>query len=175
MDDAWLEGYLNDLGRELRRRGLFRPQIIEEVRSHLLEAAEQAQQNGLDPADAQRLALTRFGSAQTIASLFAEERIVMMQKILLVVALVFGLFIAYVDSRPTWDDTGITALAVLTSCGLLGMLGLKRPWQWALLIGVWIPLIGIASTHNYGSLLALIFAFAGAYAGTFVRKIVVPA
>ena len=32
-----------------------------------------------------------------------------MQKLLVIVALALGLIIAYVDSRPTWDDAGITA------------------------------------------------------------------
>ena len=99
---------------------------------------------------------------------------VTMQKIVLAVALSVGGLIAYVDSRPTWDDTGVTALAILVVCGLLGLLAPKRPWLWALAVGLWIPLLGIAVTHNYGSLLALLIAFAGAYAGTVIRKAVAP-
>src|SRR5258708_5837860 len=67
-----------------------------------------------------------------------------MQRILFVVALGLGLAIAYVDSRPNWDDTGITAAAILVSCGLLGVLGPKQPLLWALAVGLWIPLCGIA-------------------------------
>ena len=48
-----------------------------------------------------------------------------------------------------------------------------RPWATALLVGVWIPLFGILAGANYGSLLALAFAFAGAYAGMFLRRAVV--
>src|SRR5689334_18066823 len=36
-----------------------------------------------------------------------------MQKILLAIAVIAGLFYAYVDSRPTWDDTGITVGIIL--------------------------------------------------------------
>jgi len=93
-----------------------------------------------------------------------------MLKVLLPVAFCVGLLIAYVDSRPNWDDTGITALALLLSCGALGALGPERPWRWAVAVGVWIPVYGIASSHNFGSLLALGFAFAGAYAGMGLRK-----
>jgi hypothetical protein len=44
------------------------------------------------------------------------------------------------------------------------------PWLWALCIGVWIPIMGIALHQNYGALLALVFAFIGAYAGMGVRR-----
>jgi hypothetical protein len=94
-----------------------------------------------------------------------------MQRILFVVALGLGLAITYVDSRPNWDDTGITAGAILLSCAVLGALGPKQPWLWALAVGIWIPLFGIARAQNFGSLLALAVAFAGAYAGMALRKI----
>ncbi len=88
-----------------------------------------------------------------------------MSKVLLLLALGFGLLIAYVDSRPNWDDTGVTALALLGCSGVCGVLGPHRPWLWALAIGLWIPVLGIAFARNYGSLLAIVFAFAGAYSG----------
>jgi hypothetical protein len=94
-----------------------------------------------------------------------------MQKMLVVVALGLGLAIAYVDSRPNWDDTVVTAVAILVSCGLLGAMGPKLPWLWALAVGLWIPLCGIVRAQNYGSLLALAVAFAGAYAGMALRRV----
>jgi hypothetical protein len=92
-----------------------------------------------------------------------------MQKILLAVAVISGFFITYVDSRPNWDDTGITAGAILLVCGLIALLGYQRPWLLALAVGVWIPFYGILVMHNFGSLIALIIAFIGAYAGWGVR------
>jgi hypothetical protein len=103
-------------------------------------------------------------------SRLGSEKEPAMFKILLPVAVCLGLLIAYVDSRPNWDDTGITALALLLSCGVLGALGPDRPWLWALGVGAWIPAYGIASSRNFGSLLALVFAFVGAYAGMGARK-----
>jgi hypothetical protein len=94
-----------------------------------------------------------------------------MQKVLLAVAVGLGLLIACVDSRPNWDDTGVTAAAILVSCGLLGAASPGRPWLWALAVGLWIPILGITRTRNFGALLALLFAFAGAYAGMAVRKL----
>jgi hypothetical protein len=101
------------------------------------------------------------------------------QKILLAIAVISGLFITYVDSRPTWDDTGITAGVILLVCGLIALLGYQRPWLLALAVGAWIPLYGLLVTHNYGSILALIIAFIGAYAGWAfrlgIRKVYHPA
>ena len=94
-----------------------------------------------------------------------------MNGVLLAISLAIGGAIAYVDSRPGWDDTGVTALAIFLSCGLLGAAGPGRPWLWALAVGAWIPAIGITQTGNYGTLLALPFAFAGAYAGMALRRI----
>lgn len=98
-----------------------------------------------------------------------------MGKVLLAIALIFGLLIAYVDSRPNWDDTALTAVALVAVSAMCGILGPSRPWLWALAVGSWIPLFGIASARNYGSLLAIPFAFAGAYSGLALRKIFRPA
>jgi putative flippase GtrA len=92
-----------------------------------------------------------------------------MQKILLVIAVIAGLFFAYVDSRPTWDDTGITVGAVLLTSGLLALIGFQRPWLLALAVGLWIPLYEILMTHAYASIIALIIAFIGAYGGWAIR------
>jgi hypothetical protein len=97
-----------------------------------------------------------------------------MQKLLLAPAIGLGLLIAYVDSRPNWDDTGVTAAAILVSCAVLSAASPDRPWLWALAVGVWVPIAAISLTRNYGALLALLVAFAGAYAGMAFRKILKP-
>jgi hypothetical protein len=98
-----------------------------------------------------------------------------MTKVVLAVALCVGALIAYVDSQPGWDDTGVTALAILVCCGVLGAAAPRWPWLWALAVGLWIPAAGILLTRNFGALLALPFAFAGAYGGMALRKALVPA
>lgn len=85
-------------------------------------------------------------------------------------ALILGGLITYVDSQPGWDDTGVTAMAVLAVSGLLGLVAPRRPWLWALAVGAWIPLLGILRDGNRGTLLALAIALAGAYAGMAVRR-----
>ena len=92
-----------------------------------------------------------------------------MTKLLLGVALALGGSIAYLDSRPGWDDTGVTALTIFVGCALLGAAGPRYPWLWALAVGPWIPTLGITRESNYGTLLALPVAFAGAYAGMAFR------
>jgi uncharacterized membrane protein (DUF441 family) len=92
-----------------------------------------------------------------------------MQKILLAIAIIAGLFYAYVDSRPTWDDTGITVGVILLTCGILALIGFQRPWLLALAVGLWLPLYEIFTTHAYASIVALIIAFIGAYGGWAVR------
>lgn len=129
--------------------------------------------NGLSFEAAQRRALERFGSARTVAVQFYYERSSTLQKILAAIAVVSGMFIVFVDSRPTWDDTGITVFALLIVSGLLGMLAPKRPWLWALQVGIWLPLYYIVTTHNFGLLITLIFPFFGAYAGMLVRNLII--
>ena len=82
-----------------------------------------------------------------------------------------GYVIAAVDSSPGWDDTGITAGVVFGASMVFGAIHPKRAWLWALAVGLWIPLLGILQHQNYGTVLALAFAFAGAYAGAFGRKL----
>lgn len=169
MSKSPLAAYLHRLELELWIRGIFNPEKMAEVESHLLEAVERGLRQGLSQEDAEQQALQRFGSIKTISSAFANERITPMQIISLVIATLSGLFFAYVDSRPTWDDTGILAGAILLACGLIALIGYQRPWLLALAVGIWIPLYGIFVAHNSGSIIALIFAFAGAYTGWAIR------
>ena len=92
--------------------------------------------------------------------------------VLLIVAAILGLGIGVVDSSPHWDDTGITVAALVAVTGSLGLVYPRGAWLWALAVGIWIPVLNIAQTHNASSVLALVFAFAGAYAGAVGRRIV---
>jgi len=93
---------------------------------------------------------------------------------LIPLALALGFAIAYVDSSPGWDDTDVSAAAVLGVSGLFSLLYPARPWLWAFAVGTWIPAFGILTEFNHASLLALVFSFAGAYAGALARRRFVP-
>jgi hypothetical protein len=85
-----------------------------------------------------------------------------------------GLFIAWVDSRPGWDDAGITAGMLFLTAALFGALRPSRAPVWAMAVGLWVPLLGIVLHRNFGSLLALAAAFLGAYAGALARRLMAP-
>ena len=97
----------------------------------------------------------------------AERSRAMQNRWLFVVplALALGFAIAYVDSSPGWDDTGVSAAALMSISGSFGLLYPARSWLWALAVGLWIPALSIAFHHNFESVFALLFAFAGSYSG----------
>jgi hypothetical protein len=83
--------------------------------------------------------------------------------VLALVAAAIGLTLGYLDSRPSWDDTGITAaLLLLTSAMVAGFSG-RRPWLWALLIGIWIPLLEGWGAAGVASIAALAVSALGAF------------
>ncbi len=93
-----------------------------------------------------------------------------MQKIYLILAILAGLFFAYLDSRPSWDDTGVLIFGILLTTGILSALSGEYPWLFVLAVGVWIPLHSIVIRQNYDSIIALAPAFIGAFGGWFFRK-----
>ena len=171
MKENQIQTYLRKLERHLWLRGLADKNDLAEIESHLLEAVERGLGQGLTTEEAERQALERFGNVKTIVSSFEKERINLVQKILFVLAVLTGICIAFVDSRPTWDDTGITAGAMLLSSGLFTLLGYRRPWLIALAIGLWTPLYEIYLSPHFGvdvilfPLLVLLIPTIGAYAG----------
>ncbi len=94
-----------------------------------------------------------------------------MQKLWLAVAVAAGLLIAFIDSRPTWDDTAITVAALLISGGIIGLLVQRRPWLYALALGSWLPLWEGFASRNFSILIVLVFPFAGVYAGWIMRQV----
>ena len=90
----------------------------------------------------------------------------------LFVALAIGLGIAWMDTRPSWDDTGVTAGAILIGSGFAALIG-ARVW-WAAL-GVAGPLAIVLGLR--GSLAALVIALiglVGAAAGAGVKAVLRP-
>jgi len=93
------------------------------------------------------------------------------EPLLAIVAAAVGLAIAWVDSRPTWDDTGITALSLLGVSLLVAWLSGRWPLVWAVLVGVWTPILEIRASGEPTSLLALAFALVGSLIGYGIRRI----
>ncbi len=164
-----IDSYLRALKRQLLLRGIFNPELLVEVESHLFEAVEAGIRRGLNEDESERQALERFGSVKVISLAFEKERNNLMQNLLLGIAVLAGLFSAYVDSRPNWDDTGILVGGLLLVSGLLTFLGYRRPWLIALAVGIWIPLYEIFKSHDIMMLVILLVPLIGAYGGWLVR------
>lgn len=168
--------YLAALDKELRRQGVPSGRFMEETRGHLADAVEAARARGLSQEEAEREAVARYGDAPMVAAKFASQKNRTLHWILLGVAIALGMAIAWMDSRPHWDDDGITAGCLLLSAGLLGLIGPRRPWLWALGIGLWVPLYLFVDKPTLGSALGgcviLAFPMAGAYAGMAVRRVI---
>jgi hypothetical protein len=84
-------------------------------------------------------------------------------------ALCAGLGIAWVDSRPGWDDTGVTAAALVIAAALAAFARVP-PWLAAILVAG--PVLAAELPIGTGVLLAIPLAIAGAYAGAFVRRLI---
>ncbi|HUI42674.1 MAG TPA: hypothetical protein VL523_11970 [Terriglobia bacterium] len=100
-------------------------------------------------------------------------------------ALAGGAFIGYADSHS--DDPAITLLLLGALTFLLGSLGPRKPWLWAVLAGPWVPVLDVAlprlglapwDTASPTTLLSslavlgvvMAASLAGSYAGAFVGR-----
>ncbi len=81
-----------------------------------------------------------------------------------------GVIIGWIDTRPNWDDTGITTVLILISTIIIGGGSPKWAWLWALIVGGIMVCFNIMMYNNYGSIMALIVAFIGSYIGAIIRK-----
>jgi hypothetical protein len=80
------------------------------------------------------------------------------------------------------DDLLFTALLVVSSCMLLGMLRPRWPWRWVVTVGMFIPLTELAAylirtvkpsrAQMYGSFLAFLPGIAAAYGGSLMRGVI---
>jgi len=86
-----------------------------------------------------------------------------------------------------WADVAVndllfTALLVLASCMMLGLLRRRWPWRWVLAVGIFIPVTELAAyeiqavkpsrAQVYGSFLAFLPGIAGAYGGSIMRGVI---
>jgi ABC-type multidrug transport system permease subunit len=79
------------------------------------------------------------------------------------------------------NDLLFTALLVLSSCMLLGLLRPRWPWRWVVIVGIFVPLTELAAyliqtvkptrAQAYGSFLAFLPGIAGAYGGSVMRHV----
>ncbi|HEX5471478.1 MAG TPA: hypothetical protein VFW73_06310 [Lacipirellulaceae bacterium] len=90
--------------------------------------------------------------------------------IVFIAAIVMGHIFAFVDSRPHFDDAGVLAFSIAIVCAILAFIYPRRPWLWALAVGIWVPIHSLIHNGSAGSFISLAFALAGAYVGALSRK-----
>ena len=94
-------------------------------------------------------------------------------------AAALGIGTGWADVRV--NDLLFTALLVVSSCLLLGLLRPRRPWRWVLSVGIFVPVTEFAAylllsvkpsrAQVYGSFLAFLPGVAGAYGGSVMRMV----
>ena len=91
----------------------------------------------------------------------------MNRKTLVVVAIAAGVgtVIGFVDSRPTWDDTGVTAGALLLAALVLALIRPRAAWVIALAVGLPVVLFNAVTHGGFGSVVAIGFSTVGAGIG----------
>ncbi|HEY9165987.1 MAG TPA: hypothetical protein VIS48_07490 [Candidatus Kryptonia bacterium] len=88
----------------------------------------------------------------------------------LVLSVTAGMLVGYIDSRPTWDDTGITVAAIIGTGLIIGFIERRRSWLWALSIACGFSVFQLNSNHVSVTLAVLAFSLLGTYLGALVRR-----
>jgi hypothetical protein len=84
--------------------------------------------------------------------------------------LALGLVIAAIDSRPTWDDTGVTVGLLVVAAAAVAFVDRRRPWLWAVLVGAPLAMIEVPTTGSLAPLAGLAFAAVGAAVGWLLTR-----
>jgi hypothetical protein len=85
-----------------------------------------------------------------------------------VLVLAAGLSIAWIDTRPGWDDTGVTVGMLIIAAGAGAVAGV--PFWLAAAFGAG-PVVAAEISRGSGVLLAIPVALAAACAGLLVRRL----
>jgi len=89
-----------------------------------------------------------------------------------------GLCAGFIELK--FADLLLTALFVLASTMLLGVMRPQRPWRWTLIVAVFVPLVQLSAyvsrtqkpyrAQIYESFLGVVTGIAGAYGGALGRR-----
>jgi len=88
-----------------------------------------------------------------------------------IVAVIVGAVIGYVDSRPNWDDTAVTAGAVLLAAIVLASIRPGAAWLIGLALGLPVVVFNVVTRRNWASVLAIGFSMVGAGIGYGISRI----
>ncbi|HZQ24638.1 MAG TPA: hypothetical protein VFA89_17750 [Terriglobales bacterium] len=95
-------------------------------------------------------------------------------------AVIAGVAAGSIDVKV--GDLLFTALLVLAPCMVLGAIRPERPWRWVVLVAMGVPIVDFFAYvlfgrkpyegETYGALLIFLPGIAGAYGGSFGRRVV---
>ena len=88
-----------------------------------------------------------------------------------VIGLLLGAGIGYVDSRPTWDDTGITVGAVVLCAFVTAAISPRWAWLSGLAVGLPVLVFNAVLHGGYAAVVAVGIGLAGAGAGYAAGKL----
>jgi hypothetical protein len=92
----------------------------------------------------------------------------------LAVALAAGAAVGWIDSRPGWDDTGVTVGALLLASGALAAARPRAWWGVALATGLPVPLFNGLAGGGFASVAALPVTLVAAGVGGLVGRTLRP-
>jgi hypothetical protein len=92
--------------------------------------------------------------------------------ILIVLALLAGLIIGWIDTRPNWNDTGVTVGLIFISSFVLGLFSGKNAWILALIIGLCITSLNFLVSSRLDSAISLVISLAGVYGGFALKHLI---
>lgn len=108
----------------------------------------------------------------------ADEAVALGDTGMYILGAVLGVCAGFLDVKA--GDLLLTALFVLSSTMLLGMLRPQRPWRWIIVVGVFVPIVQLLAyafltqkpypAQLYESCLGFLTGIAGAYGGSIVRR-----
>ncbi len=147
-----LEEYLGCLARQLYLDRPTKEEIVQEIRSHLVESAADFHRKGYSPEESMALAIARFGEAEKVAQMMRQVYVESANQAILAALLPVALTMAFkwvilpfLKTLGNWQGNPTPAITI--SLALLALLipGLTmRRWRYGYAAWVFFSLIAIA-------------------------------
>lgn len=175
MTTKSIDAYLVKLAQALRTEGIAPDRLVCEAREHLLDSARGHVQAGVAEEEACCRAIARFGEPQLIARALAEGPYRRPNADSIALAALWGVVMMLIDAAPNWDDTGVTAGALILSGAAAGYSSPRHVIPLALALGACIALRQFMLAQDdipfaaAGALAVLVFPVAGAMVGRALR------
>ena len=81
----------------------------------------------------------------------------------IIVAIMGGIFIGWIDTSPRWDDTALTVFSLMLISAASTFIARRKPWLIAILVALWVPLLNVVKFGNWSSVFAFLPSMISAY------------